>query len=57
VKVKETDLAILADLCVFSAPEYEDEVFGWWPVCLHVMSSLIPERLQEFYSYSVFRNL
>jgi hypothetical protein len=51
---KKTDLEILMDLHIFSTPEYE-VVFGMLPVCM--CTSLVSERLEGFYFYSVFRSL
>jgi hypothetical protein len=51
------------DLHVFSIPEYERVVYGMpfvcvsLYVCMYASSSLAPEHLDGFYSYSVFNNL
>jgi hypothetical protein len=60
----EIDVETSTDLHVFSpSPKYEKVVFGMPSPCKHVCmyvcmrTSLAPQRLDEFYSYLVFKSL
>jgi hypothetical protein len=52
------NLEILTGLNVFKRTEFE-KAASWYAVCLHVCMnvSLAPERLNGFYSYSIFESL
>jgi hypothetical protein len=47
-------LGILTDFHVFSTPEYQEAVFS---LCVCIYACFVPERLDEFYPYSAFKNL
>jgi hypothetical protein len=53
--IRKRVLDVLADLHVLSTPEYEKVAFGMLCVCL--CAPVAPERLDGFYSYSIFKSL
>jgi hypothetical protein len=59
--VKTLDLENLRNVHVFSTPEYKKVVFGMLSASVYLdvwmHGSLARKRLDEFYSYSIFKSL
>jgi hypothetical protein len=55
---EKIDLMFLTALRIFSHPHYKQLVFGIRSICMYVcmFTSLEPERLDGFYSYSAFKS-